>query len=446
MRGLSSSLLVASLCLAGLCPSFVRAAEIRMGKEKEVTIEKDEVIKDDLYIFGEKIKIDGTVEGDVIAFGQQITINGTVTGNVMAAGQTVVVTGKAGGARIAGQVLKLESTAKLDGDLLAAGFSLECEKDSAVSGDALFAGYQALLAGTISDDLRAAMANCRLEGMFGGDVKIAAGGDDNGPPPSAFGPPPPVAFPAVPGGLTIADTVTIEGDVRYESPREAKIDAGATLNGEVTHVKPQPKVEKGEAAAPRQNALVAKFFTRAKHIACVALVGLLALLVLPRWSTAWADTIRTRPAASFASGLVGMAAFLVLLVLALIVIGIATVLLVGVRLTELVPMVLIGGAVGYAALIVGFWLLSAFLAEALTGLAIGRTAIRTDALPARLLALVIGAVVIGLLLSVPYLGWLVGFAITILGIGSIGLWMTGQGTPQSFAPLPSGKPVMAAVA
>src|SRR5689334_23070524 len=99
------------------------AAVVRSGDK--VTIAADETIDDDLYVFAGEIVIDGRVDGDVIAFGRQITVNGKVSGNVMAAGQTVVIVGEAGGARIAGQVLKIDSKAKLAGDLLAAGMSLE---------------------------------------------------------------------------------------------------------------------------------------------------------------------------------------------------------------------------------------------------------------------------------------------------------------------------------
>ena len=435
------SLLVALVSALAGPPWKADGAEIRSGEK--VVIGKDETIKDDLYVFGAQITIDGTVEGDVIAFGQQITINGTVTGHVMAAGQTVVVTGESGGARIAGQVLKVGSKAKLDGDLLAAGLSLECEKESSVDGDALFAGYQALFAGKISDDLRGGMANCRLDGSIGGDVKIEVGGDKDVLPPSAFGPPPPVPMPTVPGGLTIGESAEIEGDVTYQSSLEATIDAHAKVNGEVEHVRPTPKAKKGAPPPPAQNRLVTKSISTVKHLACVVIVGLFVLLVFPRWSLAWADTIRTRPAASFVSGLIGLAAFIALLVLAVVVIVLAAILLAGIRLDELVPMVIVGGMVGYAAMIVGFWLLAAFLAEALTGLAVGRCALQDDGIAARLGALILGIVLLGLLLTVPYLGGIVGFVILTFGIGSICLWIFGQEPPQSFSPQPQGKPITA---
>jgi hypothetical protein len=178
----------------------------------------------------------------------------------------------------------------------------------------------------------------------------------------------------------------------------------------------------------------------------VALVGLAVLLLFPRWSTAWADTIRTRPGASFVGGLLGLGAFIAFLVVTVVVIAVAAIFLAGVRLTELVPMVVVGGMVGYAAVIVGFWILAAFLAEALAGLAVGRLALRDDAVGVRLGALVLGLLLVGVVLSVPYLGGLIGFVIFIFGIGSICLWLIGQ-TPaaQSFGPPASNKPMPATV-
>jgi cytoskeletal protein CcmA (bactofilin family) len=420
--------------------TIAHSAEIRSGDD--VIIKANETIADDLYVFGRQITIDGTVEGDIVAIGNQITVNGVVKGHIMAAGQTVVIMGQAEGARIAGQVLKLGPQAKLDGDLLAAGLSLECVNDSQVLGDVLFAGYQALFAGRISDDIRGGMANCRLEGAVGGDINVEVGSNQDSPHPSSFGPAPPVAMPRVPGGLTIADSAEVEGDVTYSAPQVAKIDPQAKITGEVDHRRPQPKA-KGGAAAPAQNKTLAKIFGRLRHLVSVLLVGVVALLLLPRTTAAWAETIRTRPAASLLSGSLGLLAFIALLVVAFVVIVFVAILLGVATLGELVPMVIVGGIVSYAALIVGFWLVAAFLAEALTGLAVGGIAFRDSSFVTRLAALLTGVFPIALLLNVPYLGGILGFIVLLFGLGSICLWLIGQAPTQSFAPLPAGKPVPA---
>jgi cytoskeletal protein CcmA (bactofilin family) len=420
------------------------AAEVRSGDD--VVIKADETIADDLYVFGRHITIDGKVEGDVVAFGEQITINGTVYGDVIAAGQTVVITGTAEGARIAGQVLKLGSKAKLDGDILAAGYSLELEKETVVSGDALYAGFQALFAGQIDEDLRAGLVNCRLAGKVGGDVDLEVGGDTGDGPQPVIGPPPPVAMPSVPGGLTLTETAAIEGDLSYQASKEAKIDPMAKVSGETKHKKPAPAAgKKNGKGEEKRNTAMDTALVRVRHLACVAIVGLVVLLVLPRWSGAWADNIRQRPGASFLSGILGFIAFIALLVIAVVVIIVAAILLGIATLGELIPMVIVGGIVGYLALIVGFWLLAAFLAEALTGLAVGRMAIGGNSVATRVVALILGLIVVGLVLSIPFVGPWIGFVILLFGLGGFCLWLVGSSpAEETFGPPPpmAGQPPM----
>jgi cytoskeletal protein CcmA (bactofilin family) len=440
MRTLALS---ASLLIIGLVPTMqLIAAEVRHGED--VVIKADETIADDLYVFGQNITIDGKVEGDVVAFGGQITINGTVYGDVIAAGQTVVITGTAEGARIAGQVLKLGSKAKLDGDILAAGYSLELEKETIVNGDALYAGFQALFAGQIDEDLRAGLVNCRLAGKVGGDVDLEVGGEAGGGPPPQFGPPPPVAMPSVAGGLTLAESASIEGDLSYQASKEAKMDPMAKVSGEVKYKKPAPPAaKKNGKPAEKRNTTLDTALVRLRHLACVGIVGLVVLLMLPRWSGAWADNIRQRPGASFLGGILGLLAFIALLVVAVLVIIFTAILLGIATLGELIPMVIVGGIVGYLALIVGFWLIAAFLAEALTGMAVGRMAIGGNSLATRFVALLLGLIVVGLVLSIPFVGPWIGFVIMLFGLGGFCLWLVGSSpaTEETFGPPPPMKPM-----
>jgi cytoskeletal protein CcmA (bactofilin family) len=435
------------------------AAEVR-EHDSEVLVKSDETIADDLYAFGQKVKIegtiqgdliafgqevviDGTVEGDVIAFGQQVRINGTVKGDIMGAGQAVILDGAADDARIAGQILKLGSKAKLAGSVLAAGYSLESEKDCTIARDALFAGFQALLAGQIDQDLRGGLLNCRLEGKVGGDVDLDVGGDKNSAAPPMFGPPPPVPLPTVPGGLTIGDTAEVTGKLRYLSSHEAQVAEGAKLTGGVEHKKPAPPQVAGQPAGPPPNPMLTSALYHLRHAACVALVGLVALVMFPRWTSNWADNIRTRPGASFLGGLTGLAVFIGLLILAVVVIVLAAILAGVTTLHELVPMVIVGGIVGYGVLVVGMWLIAAFLAEAMAGLALGRLALRVDSLPVRIGALLLGLVVITLILSIPVAGPWIGFVVFLFGLGGFCLWLVGtlpaDQTPEA-APALAPKP------
>ena len=259
------SLLVLLAGAAAISASVSRssqAAEFRGGDV--VVIKADETIADNLYVVGKQITIDGTVEGDLIAIGQEITINGTVKGDIAAVGQAVLLSGSAEDARIAGQVLKLTSKAKLDGDLIAAGFSLETEPGSTITGDALFAGAQALLAGQIDKDLKAGLANCRLAGTIGGDVDLEVEGEPGSDPIPNFGPTP-VPLPNVPGGLTVADTAVVTGKLNYVSAHEAKIDPAAKL-ASVEHTRPAPPQVNGQPAVP-QDPVVAAALGRGRQAA-----------------------------------------------------------------------------------------------------------------------------------------------------------------------------------
>jgi len=101
------------------------------------------------------------------------------------------------------------------------------------------------------------------------------GGDKNAPNMN-FGPPPPVAMPSVPGGLTIADSATIEGD--FELSREAggRHRPESHVNGETTFSQEKP----AQSTAGRSQAspsVFAKALGRVKHLVCVALVGIAVL-------------------------------------------------------------------------------------------------------------------------------------------------------------------------
>src|SRR5205823_6399687 len=155
----------------------------------------------------------------------------------------------------------------------------------------------------------------------------------------------------------------------------------------------QIHAEKNGRPAKAASATIAtKALVRLRHLICVALVGLVVVLLMPRASTAWADLIRTRPLPTFFAGLVGLAVFCLFLFVAIFAIILGTIILAGVRLSELAPLVAIGGTVGYAAVFVGFWIVFAFLAEALAGLALGRMFFRENNVGVRMCALLLGAV------------------------------------------------------
>jgi cytoskeletal protein CcmA (bactofilin family) len=195
---------------------------------EEVVIGADEVIEDDLYVAANEVIVEGTIGGDLVAVGNSVTVNGTVEGDLIAAGQSVEVAGQVDDdVRIAGQALLLSEGAFIEDDLIAAGYSLENEPESSVGGVLWYAGYQALLAGSVGEDLAAALNSLTLGGEIDGDVNVEVDGEDGGPPPSAFGPAPQVPIPVVGSGLTLTESALIGGNLTYQSSAEAQINPGA---------------------------------------------------------------------------------------------------------------------------------------------------------------------------------------------------------------------------
>ena len=123
--------------LALIVPATALAAEVRSGDT--VAIGPNEVVADDVYMFGNNVVIQGTVRGDVIAAGSNVTIAGHVTGSVLAAGSTLVVSGPVDGSvRLAGNLLTV--SAPVGGDALMAGSILTVNAPGSVGRDLLAGG------------------------------------------------------------------------------------------------------------------------------------------------------------------------------------------------------------------------------------------------------------------------------------------------------------------
>ena len=401
------------------------AAEFR--GDQTVHVQADEVIEGDLYVFGEKITIEGTIKGDLIAFGSQIVVKGPVEGDLIAAGQSLLVESQlADDARVAGQVIKFAASSQIAGDLVAAGMSLELEQGATVGGDVLYAGYQADLSGDIDGDLKAGMGNCRLAGAIGGDVNIEAGGDAGSPPASTFGPTP-LPMPSVAPGLTVASTAKVDGEFHYTAAKEADVEEGATFA-----TPPEFTQQQGPATepAPTTTQIV---LGKLRHYACVALLGLLMIALLPRWSTSLADNIRTRPLASLLGGVIAFVAFFIVLIVLIVAVVIIAILAGMATLGELSAVVIVLGILSTIGLIGGFWLFTTYLGQAIASLAIGRLATGRLGAQQTLLAFAVGLVVFALLCSIPYAGGIIALVGMVLALGGLALWMIAGRPPLAVA-------------
>jgi cytoskeletal protein CcmA (bactofilin family) len=162
-RGSALALVLAGLCAALVLPSPAGATEFRKAQTAEV--KQDETIKGDIYLSGERVRVEGTVEGDVYFAGKDIDIDGHVTGDVIGgcqslrirgqvdgnlrtAGNTGIITGSVGkSVTWFGDSVTVESTGKVGGTVSMFGGNLAI--DGQVGRDILFFGHEVGVNGTV---------------------------------------------------------------------------------------------------------------------------------------------------------------------------------------------------------------------------------------------------------------------------------------------------------
>ena len=406
-----------------------QAIEFRAGQH--VVVAAEEIVTDDLYATGETVTIDGRVDGDVITSGREIRVNGEVTGDLMAAGQAIVVNGTIGDdIRMAGMALQLGPTASVGDDVVSAGFSLETTAGSITRGSLIFSGFQALLGGDIRESLTGSMAALEIRGGIGGDSEVEVEGDPNMPPFVQYIPSP-VTLPAVPGGLTIADSARIDGELEYTSSNKAR-GSGAG-SGTLTHKEPAAAAA-GAVETKRKPSWSGRLF---KWLGLIVL-GLLLAWWVPGWLNDRSADIRSKPLPLAGIGLMGVAALPVGIVLVFVVLLVLAMILGLLKLGNLAALAMVLGLAGLGLLLLLFWLTTAYLAPLLVGLSTGRWvlerfAVGSAAKTARGLVwpLVAGLVILGLLRFVPFLGFLVALVVLLLGWGAILMWLWNRFRPET---------------
>jgi cytoskeletal protein CcmA (bactofilin family) len=423
--------LAALLVLTLITPA--QAFDSRGGDR--VVIGSDEVVNDDLYVSAQEFVLDGTVNGDLIAFGQTVTINGTVDGDLMSAAQTVVVNGEVTGAiRMAGSVLFVGEEASIGGDIVSAGYSLEVRQGSAIGQDLVFAGAQILLAGDVARNVQVGTSAFELRGNVGGDVKADVGNADQGPagpPPMLFMPQSSVPAPNVKPGLTIDPSASIEGNLEYTQSKDLTIPAGV-VSGEVTRTAPQSS--SGTAAGKETTAQkVGKWalgFVR--NSVTLILIGLLLLWLFPAFVSGLSAHLQAKPLPSLGWGAVAWAGFFFAVFLVICVTILGGIFFGILTLGQLTGTVIWLGILTVFGLIVGFVLVTSFVAKVVFGAALGKWMLARANSPLaehRYWPMVVGVLITAgviALLSFPLipgaLGGLLNFAVVLFGLGALWLW------------------------
>lgn len=410
---------------------------------EQVIIEEGEVVDDDLYVTANTFTLKGTVKGDLIVFATVVTIapTGVVEGDLMAAGQGVSVNGRVlDDVRIAGATLVFGQSAVVGGDVLAAGYSLDLQSGSQVQGDTILAGSLVSLSSQVAGDLLSGSAGFRLDGAVTGNAKVGVGGAEDVSPfnPFMFMPTVPELPQAIsiPGGLSFGPNASVGGNLTYVAPVQVTIPSGVVA-GQVTYNAPPPEETVEAAPPPTEAEIFLKWFVGlVRTLVTLLLVGLLIGWLAPGLLRTSAITLNSRLWESLLWGVIGVAGFgfgLFLLgfvtIVVMIVLGLLT-------LGDLVGTVLMLGLWLGFTLILGYKILTAYVAKIVVSACLGRwilSKVNASAAEHRIWPALLGVVILVVFWSIPFLGWLVNLAVILFGLGAVLLlargWLQARNAP-----------------
>jgi hypothetical protein len=353
---------------------------IILRSDDETTVAADEIIDDDVFIFGEDIVVKGMVNGDLVAFGSKVEIDGIVNGTIVAGGSNVAISAIgvrsiwAGGSNI-------DISAEVQNNVVIFGGTLKVTEDA-----------------VIGKELKGFGGSLHVHGDVGGSIDAGAGTFE---------------FSGTSDDLTVnADDITIResahiyGDLTVKSEKPADIESGAIVTGEIIYQKVDTDDEDAKeffAFAP----LLAFFVTMWKILCFVAklIVGIVIIAVSQRFVRRVVNSLTKMP---WISLLVGF--------LALIVIPIAIVIIL--MLVIGFPLAVFGGFF-YTAI----WYLSAIFVSCFAGEKVIQL-FKKEGTISLYPSFILGFVLIALIGLIPIIGFVLKLSVLLFGVGMllIGLW------------------------
>ena len=365
------------------------AFDSKSGENVSITTSLD----DDIYVFGSNVLVSENIEGDLIAAGGRIEISGNVSQDLMVAGGTVNLDGDVGDdARVSGGFLTISGD--ISDDLLAAGGQITVSKKTDIGGSAVITGGTIDFGGTLGEGAILNAGNITISGKVEGDVEI---GEVE--------------------SLKITGTAEITGDLIYKSARSADISDDAVIGGEImeTIIEKQRKIEAPDTSPW---AIFIATFIGGRIIAFLALfvLGIILLLIIPvifeRFTERMKKTLGYCAGSGaiviFGAPIASVIIFIISIILFITIIGSG---LGVVIMASNIVMLILYGILIYANTV--------FLSFTLGKVILSKTSLNMGKYGWKVLAYLIGLVIIMILYSIPFVGWIVRFAGVLFGTGAV---------------------------
>jgi cytoskeletal protein CcmA (bactofilin family) len=357
-RNILSAGAVCTLVVSTVASSSLAA---RSDSSEPQTAVTDDVVQDDLLTAGRTVRVGAEVEGDVAVAGSDVTVSAPVKGYVMSAGRTVSVEAPVGNDLwAAGE--RVDIAGPVGNNAMIAGQTVRLQPGATVGHDARLAGGEVRSEGRIAHDLTISAGRAEIGGDIGGAVNASA------------------------RQVTVLPDAVVRGDLIVRAPEPPVISPGAQVMGNVDY---------------QRTAGAGWWLAWPVLWSCLFLLvlNLIGLYVAPTWFSRVAETLRTRPLSSLLAGVVVLIAVpIVIAILLITVIGIP--LAVILTAAYVIALVLSAAFVSYR---IGLWVFDR----------LHRTGV------SRWAAMLVGALLVSLAISLPMVGGLIALAVVLIGAGAL---------------------------
>lgn len=404
------------------------AADFRGGDT--ILIGKGEVIDDDLVITAATVLVEGAMNGDLVIAAGEVTINGTVNGSLLVGARSLLLNGTVRGALYnGGAMLTLGPQARVERNLFFGGYSFEAKPGSVIQRDGVLGAYQATLNGALQRDLNANLVALQVNGMVGGDVNATvAGPQEPGIPPIWLATGGQNLPPTLSPGIRVGSDAQIAGRLNYSSPvDQAEAIAAQAEQGVLYTPLPAARTSSDPTtpAAQPENPILGWLWLRFRELVTLLLLGALALWLAPALFTRVVDTVWAHPLPAAVWGFVAstmgyIGAALLIILLTLVIVGLSQLTLAGLAMSLFWV-----SFTGLGALLTAFTLLLAYGAKLVVIFPIGRwllAQIAPEIAAMPVWPLLLGVLLFVLLHGIPYLGFVVGLIVTLIGLGA--MWLS----------------------
>ncbi|HWR82068.1 MAG TPA: polymer-forming cytoskeletal protein [Candidatus Deferrimicrobium sp.] len=393
------TILAAAIVLTlGVC-QFSIATSLQQGHN--IHISNLHRIDDDVYAFGQSVRVDGRIDGDLVAGAYDVTINGEITESENVFCYSLTHNGSVGNS-LRGFVSNAAINGTVGRSVILFAYDTRIGSGARVERDLSVTGFSVRIDGTVGRNATIRAGRVVIAGEIDGDVRIEAGTIDIVPP------------------------AVIRGNLSYVSEKEATIDtaAGVTVMGETRWEQPDTQ-KAGEKEDRETDAAFRAIVLSVAKVLAGFLFGVIVVFAFRRYAEVSFEQLRSRFAVSVATGLLFFITFIaaaIILVMSVVfvIIGLALIsgktaplgALVLVLSTLLVPISAFSTVTGALIFACGMVLVSFFIGYVLFRVFRPQPALGKG-------HLIVGLVVLTVLFTIPYVGLLVRVLASITGAGAI---------------------------